>query len=432
MAAERRRQRVVVVGAGAAGLCAARHLLARPVAFEAPVVLEAGDRLGGTWVYAEGSPAPGAPPRAALYRHLRTNLPKEVMAFPDFPFDADLPSFLPHSDVLAYLERYAAASGVLPHIRFLQLVEDVSPAPEGGWAVTSRGLGTGGRRQTEHFDAVMVCTGHYATPILPDIPGLDTFTGQVLHSHEYRHPEPFAGLSVVLLGAGPSGVDLAQELAPLARSVTLSHRPPPVPGLPAGVIQAAPVRAVRGAEVLFADGTASRADALLLCTGYAYSFPFLPAEALGLRVTERSVTPLYRHMLPPCHPTLALVGLCSRICPFAFFHCQVLFFLAVLAGACNLPPGETLRREAQEELERYGEAGGDPRHLHRLGSAQWAYCAELARLGGFAPLPPVLRGLYEATRRSWELGADVYRRRNYRVLDEERWEVVGEEGDREE
>lgn len=47
----------------------------------------------------------------------RTNLPKESMAFPDFPFDPSLPSFLHHSDVLAYLDSYAEQSGVCDHIR---------------------------------------------------------------------------------------------------------------------------------------------------------------------------------------------------------------------------------------------------------------------------------------------------------------------------
>ncbi|XP_062454890.1 uncharacterized protein LOC134153099 [Rhea pennata] len=97
------RWRVAVVGAGAAGLCAARHLAARPGVFAPPTVFEAGARLGGTWAYEEGAPAPpGAPPRAALYRGLRTNLPKEAMAFPDVPFAEPPPSFLPHGAVLAY------------------------------------------------------------------------------------------------------------------------------------------------------------------------------------------------------------------------------------------------------------------------------------------------------------------------------------------
>lgn len=51
----------------------------------------------------------------------RTNLPKEVMMFPDFPFDPELPSFLPHQEVLRYLERYSQNYGITPHIRVLSL-----------------------------------------------------------------------------------------------------------------------------------------------------------------------------------------------------------------------------------------------------------------------------------------------------------------------
>lgn len=49
----------------------------------------------------------------------RTNLPKEVMMFPDFPFDAHLPSFLPHQSVQNYLERYCTNFAITPHIKVL-------------------------------------------------------------------------------------------------------------------------------------------------------------------------------------------------------------------------------------------------------------------------------------------------------------------------
>ena len=52
----------------------------------------------------------------------RTNLPKEVMMFPDFPFDPQLSSFLPHQEVQRYLERYCRSHRIRPHIR-------VSPPP---------------------------------------------------------------------------------------------------------------------------------------------------------------------------------------------------------------------------------------------------------------------------------------------------------------
>lgn len=47
----------------------------------------------------------------------RTNLPKEVMMFPDFPFDSHLPSFLTHWDIQRYLEQYCKSHDITPHIK---------------------------------------------------------------------------------------------------------------------------------------------------------------------------------------------------------------------------------------------------------------------------------------------------------------------------
>nr|XP_034966695.1 transcription initiation factor TFIID subunit 4-like isoform X4 [Zootoca vivipara] len=164
---------VAVVGAGAAGLCVARHILASPKTFAPPVVFEASGCLGGTWVYSEEE-AEGRPTHSSMYRDLRTNLPKEVMAFPDFPFDPALPSFLHHSDVLAYLESYAEHFGVQDHIQFQSEVSHIRPVPSsegqpGGWEVTATHQGPETTQKvTKHFDAVMVCTGPPpAQPLLP-------------------------------------------------------------------------------------------------------------------------------------------------------------------------------------------------------------------------------------------------------------------------
>ncbi|CAM5179053.1 unnamed protein product [Eretmochelys imbricata] len=421
--------RVAVIGAGAAGLCAARHIAACPESFAPPVVFEASGRVGGTWVYTEetGQSPDGLPIHSSMYRDLRTNLPKEVMAFPDFPFDASLPSFLHHSDVLAYLESYADHFCVREHIRFSWLVDAVSPAegPEGGWDVTTCRAQDRTVQVTERFDAVIVCSGHYSDPFVPAIPGLETFPGRLLHSHEYRGPEPFAGRTVVLLGAGPSGMDLTLQLAPVAQRVILSHRQPPLPPLPGNVLQAAPAVAVAGDTVQFGDGAEHRADVLILCTGYRYRFPFLAPARLGLRITAHTVTPLYRHLLPPQHPDLFFIGVCQQICPFPHFHCQLLFCLAVLRGACRLPSAAERQAAAEGELRQHLAAGGAPRHFHQLGRRQWGYCQELARLGGFEPLPPVVRKLYEATQASRRQDVSSYRSLNYRVLSAEEWALVG-------
>lgn len=68
-----KRLRVAVVGAGAAGLCVARHILARAETFDPPVMYELTDHVGGTWFYEErvGTYDNGLPVQSSMYRNLR-------------------------------------------------------------------------------------------------------------------------------------------------------------------------------------------------------------------------------------------------------------------------------------------------------------------------------------------------------------------------
>ena len=94
---------VAIIGAGAAGLCAARHLSAAATSHDLRIkVFEQADNIGGTWVYTDnvGTDSHGLPVHSSMYKNLKTNLPKEVMAFPDFPFPDYEESFIHHSKVL--------------------------------------------------------------------------------------------------------------------------------------------------------------------------------------------------------------------------------------------------------------------------------------------------------------------------------------------
>lgn len=64
------------------------------------------------------------------------------------------------------------------------------------------------------------CVSHYHSPRLPAIPGMDTFPGLQLHSHAYRVPDVMLEKTVVVLGAGPSGLDLALEISKVAKQVS--------------------------------------------------------------------------------------------------------------------------------------------------------------------------------------------------------------------
>uniref|UniRef100_A0A803T373 Flavin-containing monooxygenase n=1 Tax=Anolis carolinensis TaxID=28377 RepID=A0A803T373_ANOCA len=267
---------------------------------------------------------------------------------------------------------------------------------------------------------------HYSVPFVPAIPGLDGFPGLLLHSHFFRRKEPFAGLSeVVLVGGGASGVDLALLLSDAVTGhVFLSHRGAPVRGLPSNVAQVPPITRVDGPRVVFEDGSEARPEALLLCTGYRARFPFLPLGRLGLREAEHGLAPLYRHLLPPAHPTLFLLGLCQLICPFPHFHCQTLFALAVLSGRCPLPSAAEMEAEAQAELEGYLAAGGEPRHFLRLQERQWGYTDGLAQAAGSPSLPAFIREIWDAARGHRSQNVSRYRGRNYRMLGPDAWEVV--------
>ena len=72
---------------------------------------------------------------------------------------------------------------------------------------------------------VVAASGSFGNPHLPVLPGQDDYTGEVRHVAHYRRPEPYAGKRVIVVGAGNSAVQVAHELAPLAR-VTLATRAP--------------------------------------------------------------------------------------------------------------------------------------------------------------------------------------------------------------
>ncbi|XP_038137517.1 flavin-containing monooxygenase FMO GS-OX-like 4 [Cyprinodon tularosa] len=426
-------QRVAVVGAGAAGLCAARHVLARP-GFAPPVVFELSGNVGGTWCYEErvGSYPNGRPVLSSMYRDLRTNLPKEVMMFPDFPFEPQLSSFLPHQEVQRYLERYCDNFGIRPHIRFNSAVENITPVTmttdsEGRkltWEVTS--ADSSGCLRTEAFDAVFICSGHYSDPHIPQIPGIQNFKGKVLHSHSYRCPEPFSGQTVVVLGAKASGLDISIELVKTGAKVILCHRYAPlaVP-LPAGIQESSSVVAVdEDGSIRLQDGSLCRADVLMFCTGYNFSYPFLDSARLGLEIQDHVVSPLYRYILPPAFPSLFFIGICKIICPFPNFNCQVQFALAVLDGSVTLPPREQMEEEVQREQQTKLGRGVQQNHLLKMDQDQWEYCDALADAAGFPPLPPVVRSLYEEVWQQRRVHPENYRGLNYRLVSATQWERI--------
>ncbi len=102
----------------------------------------------------------------------RTNLPKEIMLFPELPMDDKQASFLHHSEIKNYLEKYIYSFGLDKFIQFGQIVENVSPVPLQSmgddtsaavdtvkWVVSTRCVKSG-ESKSEEFDFVFICSGY--------------------------------------------------------------------------------------------------------------------------------------------------------------------------------------------------------------------------------------------------------------------------------
>lgn len=189
--------RLAVIGAGPGGLVAAKHAIAS--GFDT-TVFEASDDLGGQWHTTAA--------HSAVWPGMRTNTSRAMTAFSDFPAPAthELNPFA--EQVHDYLRAYAAKFDVLPRIRFGAPVSSVRP----GWTVNG-----------ESFDAVIVASGRFRSPLMP--PALAAFTGELLHAHEYPGADHFRERRTLVYGNGVSGHEIASDLA-TATSVISAYRKP--------------------------------------------------------------------------------------------------------------------------------------------------------------------------------------------------------------
>ena len=201
-----------VIGAGASGIAALRALLEAGV--EA-TVFELGDHAGGLWVYENSNGL------SAAYRSLHTNTTRQSMGFDGFPMPASLPDYPHHTQVAKYLNDFLDSFGGRSRISFRTEVLSVEPTPDQRWHVRFR---RDGRLEDRDFDAVLVCTGHHWKAKWPTPPYEGAFTGQQVHSHDYREPSPFAGLRVIVVGMGNSAMDIAEDIAHVASATFVSAR----------------------------------------------------------------------------------------------------------------------------------------------------------------------------------------------------------------
>ncbi|XP_043725021.1 flavin-containing monooxygenase FMO GS-OX5-like [Telopea speciosissima] len=420
--------KVAVVGAGACGLVAARELRREG---HQVVVFEKGDRLGGTWVYndrletnplsptlfleqsrRQGEEGVGVHVHSSVYRSLRTNLPRQLMGFLDYPFlkeghVGDSRTYPLHEEILSYLDDFARDFRLVELIRFrteVVRVERNNGSPN-EWIVQSRSSPT--RTNTseseskselkseelfaEVFDAVVVCNGHNTKPRFAEIPGIDKWPGKQIHSHNYRIPEPFRDQIVVLIGNGPSADDISREISEVSKEVHIASRSPNVKigkfDNHCNIWQHSMIECVsEDGKVAFQDGSSVFADIIFHCTGYKFNFPFLETNGI-VTVEDNRVGPLYKHVFPPrLSPWLSFVGIPLMVIPFMTFELQAKWLAQVLSGKVLLPSEQEMMNSVEEHYRHMVETGRPKHYTHKFDKEQFEYKNWLAAQLGLPPM----------------------------------------------
>ena len=373
-----------MIGAGPAGLLAARHALA--AGFDV-TVFEAQDDLGGQWN--------AASPVSGVWPGMRTNTSRWMTAFSDFPVPPDHELYPFAEQIHAYLRAYSDTFGVTEHIQFGRTVQSVRP----GWTVDG-----------EPFDAVVVASGRFHAPHVP--PGLAGYTGELLHAYDYPGAAPFREGRPLVYGNGVSGHEIASDIADVNGVISAYRKPryvlqkvcrgvpsdwqwyshlgalrrrelpreefgrilrervvriagdPAEFGAPApdpdilragvslsqdylrqvqsGAIDCRPALAsAAGRTVTFTDGERATVDAIVCATGYELDIPYLDEQ-----VWARTGHDLRLHLrtFHPDLPGLGVIGQYPTAGPyFPLLELQARWIVNLWAGAVDPPPEAEMR-----------------------------------------------------------------------------------------
>lgn len=193
--------RVAVIGAGASGLVAARFLLKHGADV---VVYEQHSGLGGQWDHTS--------PYSAVWSDMRTNTCSVTTRFSDMKHHENVPLYPRNQTILEYLNRYADVFGIVESIRFetrVLLLEQL----ENVWKITS--VYQERVEYTDEYDAVVIASGRFRKPYVPDVEGLHAFTGKggISHSYRYKEPDTFRGMRVLVAGGSISAYEISTSLA---------------------------------------------------------------------------------------------------------------------------------------------------------------------------------------------------------------------------
>ncbi|KAK4884290.1 hypothetical protein RN001_000561 [Aquatica leii] len=389
--------RIAVVGAGPCGLLTARRLLEHGYKYD---VFEQAKTLGGTWVYTDRiGPDENGLQSTCMYENLVTNVPKELMTCPGFPFSEDkLESYINQSEVLQYYDSFAEAFNLKKYIQFCTRVIKILPCGD-KWIVTTQNVCTK-HVVSQQFEYVFICNGRFSSPFIPKIPGDYLFKGVKMHSCDYKKPvKCFQGKRVLIIGGKQSGQDLVWRILKIAEHVFLSTRESDYIDEHKKLTLKPEVQQITEDSAVFDDETTELIDIILYCTGYLYVCPFLNNEC-GVKAENNGPAPLYKQIINIAHPTMYFIGIPYVTSGIPVFDLQVRFAVQAMEKKFQLPSKVDMLKEFEDFISNKSKNNVPNKHIYRLSTSveSKAYCQELSEKAGIETVPVVLFNLFDKVR----------------------------------
>ncbi|EAW12388.1 putative FAD dependent oxidoreductase [Aspergillus clavatus NRRL 1] len=429
-------QKVAVIGAGISGVVSAAHLLAAGIEV---TVFERNDAAGGVWLHDERKPLdpvyPSTKPSQAerhddplpegndkrrlehappgpCYDGLRNNVSTPLMRTKLCAWPDGTPDFVSHVVMKQYIQDTSANAGVEKATVYGARVTSLRKKDDRWdltWSTLIEGLHSGLVEEKDHistFDAVVVASGHYHAPRIPDIPGLSDakarWPARIFHSKGYRKPDGFENRNILLIGGGVSATDIAREIGSTAKTVYQSTRNGefdlPSSMLPENSLRISEIDRIEvqsGIQILDnaplplvvhlkSGQRLCGIDGIIICTGYHITLPFLreyhddetsaaDANNTVLVTDGTQVHNLHKDIFYIPDPTLVFVGVSYYTATFTLFEFQAIVVAAVFSGAAQLPSKEKMRAEYTGRIK----AKGSGRAFHSLKDVEEHYVDDI-------------------------------------------------------
>ncbi|KAF4366307.1 hypothetical protein CsatB_023494 [Cannabis sativa] len=204
---------VVIVGAGPSGLAMAACLGKKSIPY---ILLEQEDCYGSLW-------------KKNSYDRLSLHLAKCFCSLPHKPHKFSTPTFMSKHEFSSYLDSYVNHFNINP--RYNRSVEVAYLNYKDGdnmkyyWKIETNNM-LSGEREIYAAEFLVVATGENAKAFIPDIHGIESFKGELIHSSQYTNGRKYEGKSVLVVGSGNSGMEISNDLSEFGAQTCIVIRSP--------------------------------------------------------------------------------------------------------------------------------------------------------------------------------------------------------------